>query len=287
MDELRGWKEIGAYFDVASRTAQRWEREYGMPVHRTGRTRGASVFALRAELDHWRLSPEGERASSDDADTSQANGIGDDQPPPTRKLPRLRPVPAFAVAALLVVVGALWFMRWRPVPRVSTASPATDGRAATEGYAEPVSPAVLVLRVTSPANPAIGNGTIVFHVFDGGMATLGPRNGSRLGLIPDQGRGRGRLGVYEVATRPSGAEAVREIQTTTLPFRSPIHIEQMGLRLDVEWIDTVTPSVLPARSQTSQPPKCCVVCAGLWLCAAQVTADCGSCCGFEGCRQGR
>ena len=32
-DELSGWKEISAYFGVDKRTAQKWEKERGLPVN--------------------------------------------------------------------------------------------------------------------------------------------------------------------------------------------------------------------------------------------------------------
>lgn len=57
-DRLHGWKEIAAFLCKGVRTAQRWERELGLPVHRIGRERGELVFAYRsarwrrARLDH-------------------------------------------------------------------------------------------------------------------------------------------------------------------------------------------------------------------------------------------
>jgi phage terminase Nu1 subunit (DNA packaging protein) len=52
-DILNSWKEIAGYLGRGLRTAQRWERELGLPVRRPrGRSRTA-VFALRKELDIW------------------------------------------------------------------------------------------------------------------------------------------------------------------------------------------------------------------------------------------
>ena len=49
---IRGWKAIAAHFEVTIRTAQLWESEHAMPVHRhTGS--GRRVFALLDELDAW------------------------------------------------------------------------------------------------------------------------------------------------------------------------------------------------------------------------------------------
>jgi len=60
-DILSSWKEIAAYLNHGVRTVQRWEAEYGMPVHRpAGRSRTA-VVAFRSELDRW-LKAEGAAA---------------------------------------------------------------------------------------------------------------------------------------------------------------------------------------------------------------------------------
>ncbi|MFZ0430196.1 MAG: hypothetical protein WAO20_18910 [Acidobacteriota bacterium] len=47
---LRTWKEIAAHFDVSVRTAQRWEKEGGLPVHREA---GGRPIAHADELDRW------------------------------------------------------------------------------------------------------------------------------------------------------------------------------------------------------------------------------------------
>lgn len=50
---LNSWKEIARYLGRGVRTVQRWEQNYGLPVHRPkGRERGATL-ALTAELDQW------------------------------------------------------------------------------------------------------------------------------------------------------------------------------------------------------------------------------------------
>src|SRR5579884_1566327 len=50
---LNSWKEISRYLGRGARTAQRWERDLGLPVrHPRGKGRGP-VVALREELDGW------------------------------------------------------------------------------------------------------------------------------------------------------------------------------------------------------------------------------------------
>jgi len=50
---LNSWKEIAAYLQRGIRTAQRWERELKMPVHRVGRGKRSPVYASVAELKFW------------------------------------------------------------------------------------------------------------------------------------------------------------------------------------------------------------------------------------------
>lgn len=55
-DRLDGWKEIADHLGKSVRTAQRWEEEHGLPVHRLAEAddrKGASVMAFADELDAW------------------------------------------------------------------------------------------------------------------------------------------------------------------------------------------------------------------------------------------
>ena len=53
MNIVNSWKEIANYLGRGVRTAQRWEHDLGMPVHRPkGKERGA-VLAFPEELDKW------------------------------------------------------------------------------------------------------------------------------------------------------------------------------------------------------------------------------------------
>jgi len=56
---LVSWKAIAGYLGVSVRTAQKWERERGLPVHRTPGKR-ATVFASARELDAWAAAGVGE-----------------------------------------------------------------------------------------------------------------------------------------------------------------------------------------------------------------------------------
>jgi hypothetical protein len=77
-DRLDGWKEIADYLGKAVRTAQRWERELGMPVHRLMGTGREIIFAFRSEIDRWLLSDE-------QAHNSQTEGYSPDPPDPQQQ----------------------------------------------------------------------------------------------------------------------------------------------------------------------------------------------------------
>lgn len=51
--KLASWKCIASYFAVDERTAKRWERERGLPVHRAPGGKRSAVFAYSWELDSW------------------------------------------------------------------------------------------------------------------------------------------------------------------------------------------------------------------------------------------
>ncbi|MGH9356745.1 MAG: hypothetical protein ACRD10_11505 [Terriglobia bacterium] len=53
LQRLDSWKEIGAYLKRHARTAQRWEREERLPVHRHLHDKQGSVYAYKSEIDLW------------------------------------------------------------------------------------------------------------------------------------------------------------------------------------------------------------------------------------------
>jgi Tol biopolymer transport system component len=50
---LDSWKEIARHLGRTVRTAQRWEKQESLPVHRHRHNRQATVFAYRTEIDRW------------------------------------------------------------------------------------------------------------------------------------------------------------------------------------------------------------------------------------------
>ena len=53
-DRLDSWKAVAGYLRRTERTARRWERHEGLPVHRLSHHDRSSVYAFKSELDAWR-----------------------------------------------------------------------------------------------------------------------------------------------------------------------------------------------------------------------------------------
>jgi hypothetical protein len=275
-DELRGWKEIASHLGTSERTAQRWEHVYQLPVRRAGQTRGASGFALRGDLDRWRLSPEGVRASSENGDAAPTTDAREESAAPSRTRFRVALVAAIIGVAVLCVLVFAWAILSQTPASVRSFAPPAPAR---EGFAVPASSAVFVLQVTTPQDTPF-----VFRVIDGGMATLEVRGVRKIGLVPAKSGARATLAVYDMKAQ-RGGESLKELKTSSLPLRTPVHVELPGTTMDIEWLEMAQFSVVPARGVDAPPLRCCIICGPIVACAVQVTASCGSCCGFEGCRK--
>jgi hypothetical protein len=55
-DMLHSWKEIAVYLCRDVRTAQRWEKQESLPVHRHQHRKSGSIFAFKGEVDAWQKS---------------------------------------------------------------------------------------------------------------------------------------------------------------------------------------------------------------------------------------
>jgi len=82
---LQGWKEVATALDVGVRTAQRWERDAGLPVHRILRSHKAPVFAIRSEVDAWQA-----RQTAAEPHPRQAGRTGPARPRPDGVSPLAR-----------------------------------------------------------------------------------------------------------------------------------------------------------------------------------------------------
>jgi hypothetical protein len=89
---LHSWKEIADCLGVTVRSAQRWEKESGLPVHRLGTGLRARVFAYEAELLAWRSRIQQPPPAAQDA----GSGPPETAPPEDR---RWKPKPGLWLAA--------------------------------------------------------------------------------------------------------------------------------------------------------------------------------------------
>lgn len=67
-DRLDSWKAIAAYLRRTERTARRWERTEGLPVHRLVHQERSSIYAFKGELDTW-LAARGAHGDTVDAES--------------------------------------------------------------------------------------------------------------------------------------------------------------------------------------------------------------------------
>lgn len=209
---LRGWKEIADFLGTSARSAQRWERELGMPVQRLRMTTGSVVSSYPSELDAWRrrvsadlaresLESDGTEdleageSSPDDASDPQGDGPAPHRPALQR---RLTPVSArWALVGLLVfagVVGAGWVF-WHRGGRVPGATAAGDAGGN-------------VIRVTS------GPSTIRLRPGPDGMTTIVLPGVRELGLRAEQSGAELALDVYSAATPPDRPRRLARLRLT-------------------------------------------------------------------------
>ena len=50
---LQSWKQVAKYVGRTERTVQRWEQQFGFPVHRPSGKSRSSVMALAQEIEEW------------------------------------------------------------------------------------------------------------------------------------------------------------------------------------------------------------------------------------------
>lgn len=106
-EKLEGWKAIAEHLGKSVRTAQRWEEEHGLPVHRQPDPEdphAPPVFAHAAELDRWWVATF--RNGTGDLD-SLANGPGGSSmtPPASRTSLWLRRAVLWGIGALIAALA--------------------------------------------------------------------------------------------------------------------------------------------------------------------------------------
>jgi hypothetical protein len=121
---LDGWKEIAAHLGRGVRTAQRWERELGLPVRRLGTGGAEVVYAFKEELDAWLL-----RQSRTGGEVQIGGSTGDE-----RAVDSGRSRGWIAAIALVLLAGATgaWALLTSPGSRTPVPSAAVGGPAELE-----------------------------------------------------------------------------------------------------------------------------------------------------------
>lgn len=99
--ELTSWKEIADYLEVSVRTAQRYEREFGLPVRRLEGEKGRAVVARVDDLEAWKR-----RAQT-----------------PPKWWASVRFLQRYALAVTTLAVGLLVYAGWDLVVRLRKGPP--------------------------------------------------------------------------------------------------------------------------------------------------------------------
>jgi len=133
-DRLDSWKEISAYLKKDLRTARRWEKKEGLPVHRHIHDRASTVYAFKSEIEEWRArrKPELHEKDEDGESSGAAPTLAQSQVlEPARpvdssgsKMRRLSPRVRALVGAILGVsiLATVYLVSKRPSNRPSKLS---------------------------------------------------------------------------------------------------------------------------------------------------------------------
>jgi hypothetical protein len=140
-DKLSNWKDIAAFLQRDVRTAQRWERENGLPIHRVPGAKGHSVYAYPEEINRWferrQITSDPQLLSLEEVpEGSDGDRIGMPIPAPTQTLARPswwhRYVPAVLVLSTIILAFALvvWIVRAMHPPQIARLAFTETGLAA-------------------------------------------------------------------------------------------------------------------------------------------------------------
>ncbi len=238
-DRLSSWKEIGAFLGRTARTAQRWEKTAGLPVHRGGAGRRGTVVASRREVLEW-WQRRGAALEQEEAGAAGQSGA-----------PGGRIWPAAGALAAAAIAAAVWALAGDR-PGQSAVQPIRIGRvlaaATSEGRAYPaidlgaqpsaiaVSPDGRQVYVTLPHASAVavvdaGDGRVVRtlpSIAGASVSAIAP-DGNRLYVgSPDA------IGVIDLA-RGSFQEVragfVRDLQVSVDGSRVWVALGREGLRV--------------------------------------------------------
>jgi hypothetical protein len=286
---LKGWKDIAEFLETSVRSAHRWEQEFGLPVQRVQGTKGDLVFADPAELLRWRT---GRKAAASATDDDATPGMGSADGVAARDSGNVRPVYLqslrsrwhVAIVVLLVVgvVATVILARWFPSAYRGVAAPAQATKTNTPSVvAETTSTALSLMKVIVEGETSR---TMVVGVFDGGMASLAFDKGPSLGLVGT--RQGDELTVFVLLLSPAPGQSggtATQVGTLHLQRDRPVSWAHEGLRMQVAWLGTRSPSPAVPGSRPARARECAITCSRLVVTAAAVETPCGKCCDPTAC----
>jgi hypothetical protein len=224
-EHLRGWKEIAAVVHASTRSAQRWERTMGLPVHRVQGLRGMQVFASREDLVRWMASDLGRRARESAVTNGDASDDHDvSQPEVVRRPWRWAVLAASLVAAAVVA--------WVFYP--TSAPSAVAGQTEAQAPSTPMVNLKIAVGTQRPVVIGIPNGTL-------GRISL-PRNLGTLGFIPRLAGNGVDVQLFQIdGTAPHGEPLLTELGRASLAAHTPVHFDTTPTPVRVEWVAPAKP----------------------------------------------
>jgi hypothetical protein len=164
--------------------------------------------------------------------------------------------------------------------------------AAQGAFGVPSGDRIITAELTCPVDHVrveVREGTLIRVQFTGGLSyALQPH-------LPGRDQKTVEVVLYQLATRPDGAERIREIQRCEVAqglvgraeTNPPIEIQLEGLR--VRSFETKAPEdpqemgANELRNLFGASGSCCMHCNGVTICACSVQTSCGSCCSDSCC----
>ena len=131
--ELDGWKEIAAYLKLGIRTAQQYEKQRELPIHRQIDQDKSRVLAYTHELDQWKerrraVTWKPQSSTSALGDLRVEGAAGSPAVLPENKEPGLFPTRLFLGLALLALIIAGTALYWVLTPHGPMADFQVQGR---------------------------------------------------------------------------------------------------------------------------------------------------------------
>jgi hypothetical protein len=222
---LTGWKEVAAFLGSSVRTVQRFERELGLPIHRTQLSKGAVVRAYPSELTRWL----DDRRTAAPSEELSRNSDGRTDRQPGSRMPR---VLTFAAVGLLLLLVGAW--RWHSSGVSESQAPRDAHAAGNLGRANTLAVGNQPRRVSltiRPSPPSLGSPVRVSGP-EGGQIDMNLGPGLDLTLRPTL---QGHELVLDVDRRLPSADGVQRADTIRLAAGATERLEVSGVKFEITW----------------------------------------------------